>query len=324
MASYSDPYAGVNLEESSRIAAGGTPFVQREIDVEEDRKKSHERIASEVSDQLGIPTSKALELVTAQFESDKAQKLAKIEDSIKQANYSKDLAEARQKFAKINTRNLNAQESLDQVAQDYSYLAGSLDENISKQYQSMVDSYNKGHQSYLTSIQRYLPKGVDVREIGDESGIPDFNYARELGFATEEKRSALREGKATRLLEAKAKEDFKLAKLKQGLKLSPEALEFEFQKARVKGMARQEFPSQPSILFSAGQIPTQTTGTPMATQPAKGPALRPVPSATPDTTPLPESQPSTTTGKIQPREGQIFIQKGKKYQYSSGEYIPVD
>jgi hypothetical protein len=210
MASYSDPYAGVNLEESSRIAAGGTPFVQREVDAEEARKQSHERIASEVSDQLGIPTSKALELVTAQYEADKAQKLAKIDDSIKQAGYSKDLAQMRQYISNVDLHKVGAQDKIDEISQKWSYLAGADNPQIVQQYQSNVDMANKRHTNWVNTVRAQLPRGVALEQVKNEDGTINYDMVNEIAAIPFEKRQDYLEAKQGRQLKAKTEAGMQL------------------------------------------------------------------------------------------------------------------
>jgi hypothetical protein len=314
------------------------PIVGREVgqpvssyaEIEKEAKLSHDdqikNMAIEYAKKTGNPVKESIDMFHAQWNAEQAHKKADLEEKIKQADYSRDLAEMRSYMAKINTRKLNAQEGIDEVAQKWSFLAGSLDPNIAKQYESIVASYNKAHESYRAGIQKVLPRGVGVDEIADENNDPDYRYASELGFSTEEKRSQLREGRAMRQIEKKAKEAEELQKLKFGQSVSPEAIEAQRKKDENKAKIKKEYGivdpvEQLVALAKAGQVPTQQSTKPAAT-PAPTPS--PTPEATPSITPLPQSKPSTTTGKTQPREGQIFIQKGKKYQYNSGEYIPVD
>jgi hypothetical protein len=69
-----DRFYATNLEESSRIAAGGEPFIQSDVDVVDAKKESNQRLAEEASARYGIPYSKAIKMIEMQDEVDQKKR----------------------------------------------------------------------------------------------------------------------------------------------------------------------------------------------------------------------------------------------------------
>jgi len=283
--SYS-PYQPIGREIGSPVSS----WSQIEGEAKLDREHQFDLMAIEVAKKNGWKVKDARDLIAKKWEAQQSHKKADLEDQIKQATWDDDYGKMRQEIAQVNTKNLNAQERIDDIAQKYSYLAGANDEKIAKGYDLAVTSATKSHQSYRAGIQKYLPRGVGVDEVGTMEGEPDWTYVRQLGTANAQQLSDIREQRASKLAREKAQLELEAYEKKQGIKLSPEAIAARVQEKVDIAKGVQPYKTAPSILFSAGQIPTQTTGTPMATQPAKEPVPSPTPSAAPTTKSMPATK----------------------------------
>jgi hypothetical protein len=267
-----------------------------------DREHQFDLMAIEVARKNGWKVKDARDLIAKKWEAQQSHKKADLEDQIKQATWDDDYGKMRQEIAQVNTKNLNAQERIDDIAQKYSYLAGANDEKIAKGYDLAVTSATKSHQSYRAGIQKYLPRGVGVDEVGTMEGEPDWTYVRQLGTANAQQLSDIREQRASKLAREKAQLEIEAYQKKQGIKLSPEAIAARVQEKVDTAKGVQPYKTAPNLFFTGGIVPQQGAGTPMATQPSTTP--KPTPSATPSESP--EATPSATpeaTPIVRPKGG---------------------
>lgn len=260
-----------------------------------DREHQFDLMAIDIAKKNGWSVKESRDLISKKWQAQSSHKKADLEDQIKQATWDDDYGKMRQEMAQVNTKNLNAQEKIDDIAQRYAYLAGANDEKISKGYDLSVTSATKGHQSYRAGLQKYLPRGVGIDEIADESGEPDWSYARKVALATDAEKVALREERTKNLLEIKQKGSEALQRLKFGQSVSPEEIEAQRKKDENKAKIKKEYGivdpvEQLVALAKAGQVPTQQSTRPAAT-PAPTPS--PTPEATPSATPAQASMTAT-------------------------------
>jgi hypothetical protein len=255
-----------------------------------DREHQFDLMAIDIAKKNGWSVKDSRDLIAKKWAAQSSHKKADLEDQIKQATWDDDYGKMRQEIAQVNTKNLNAQERIDDIAQKYAYLAGANDEKISKGYDLSVTSATKSHQSYRAGIQKYLPRGVGVDEVGTMDGEPDWTYVRQLGTANAQQLSDIREQRASKLAREKAQLEIDAYEKKQGIKLSPEAIAARVQEKVDIAKGVQPYKTAPNLFFTGGLVPMQGGGTPMTgqTQPTPTPSATPkaTPSATPEATPI--------------------------------------
>jgi hypothetical protein len=315
-----DRFYATNLEESSKVAAGGEPFIQSDVDVVEAKKESNQRLAEEASARYGIPYSKAIKMIEMQDEVDQKKRDLDLDTKMHDLEETKRGLTEQSEFVNA-MRDLNAIDHTDPMAQQkasaiYTRLAPL---QVSKN-KTIADSV----QNAITQKDTLINRAVTLREA----------VRKEMEAPT--RAAAIKVAEEAALIPMKASQAKEEAVLKL-MSSATDALSEGEARQRIYGTKSEDkqfggtstlrVPAESGLQISGG------LGTPVVGGAAPAPMKSATPAATPSsseqtepdsTTPLLEGEPSATTGKTQPREGQRFIQNGKTFEYRAGDYLPVD
>jgi len=262
-----DRFYATNLEESSRIAAGGEPFIQSDVDVVDAKKESNQRLAEEASARYGIPYSKAIKMIEMQDEVDQKQRDLELDKKMH------DLEETRRGLTEqsefVNAmRELNAIDHNDPMAQQkasaiYTKLAPL---QVSKN-KTIADSV----QNAITQKDTLINRAVTLREA----------VRKEVEAPT--RAAAIKVAEEAALIPMKASQAKEEAVLK--LMSGTEALSEGEARQRIYGTKSEEkqfggsstlkIPAESGLQISGG------LGTPVMGGAAKAPSPAPTPSPTP-------------------------------------------
>jgi hypothetical protein len=111
-----DRFYATNLEESSKVAAGGEPFIQSDVDVVDAKKESNQRLAEEASARYGIPYSKAIKMIEMQDEVDQKKRDLDLDTKMHDLEETKRGLTEQSEFVNA-MRDLNAIDHSDPMAQ---------------------------------------------------------------------------------------------------------------------------------------------------------------------------------------------------------------
>jgi hypothetical protein len=288
-------FYATNLEESSKVAAGGEPFIQSDVNVVEAKKESNQRLAEEASARYGIPYSKAIKMIEMQDEVDQKKRDLDLDTKMHDLEETKRGLTEQSEFVNA-MRDLNAIDHSDPMAQQkasaiYTRLAPL---QVSKN-KTIADSV----QNAITQKDTLINRAVTLREsLRKEREAPQ--KAAEIKVAEE---TALGPMKT-----AQAKEEAVL-KLMSGTEAITEGearnriYGTKSEDKQFGGTSALRVPAESGLQISGG------LGTPVVGGAASAPMKSATPAATsssseqtePDsTTPLLEGEPSATTESPQP------------------------